>query len=95
VTKAIGERLGKGGIADRMIWFNGFPFLDNKEEHTFGVPVQRVMTREMTVLPTSGLLLKDVDTILSETKFKDFQSLSRKAQSLCLDTLAGQSYATP
>jgi hypothetical protein len=22
-----------------MIWFNGFPFLDNKEEHVFNVPV--------------------------------------------------------
>src|SRR5271168_4888012 len=38
VTKAVSELFGKGGIADRMIWFSGFPYLDNKEEHTFGVP---------------------------------------------------------
>jgi chloride channel 3/4/5 len=51
VTKAVGDRFSKGGIADRMIWFNGFPFLDNKEEHSFGVPVSRVMTGNMKVLP--------------------------------------------
>ncbi|KAI9752837.1 MAG: sensitivity to high expression protein she9 [Chaenotheca gracillima] len=72
VTKAVGERFGKGGIADRMIWFNGFPFLDNKEEHTFGVPVSHVMTTDMTVLPTSGLDLEGVERILAENKFQGF-----------------------
>lgn len=37
VTKAVGDWFGKGGIADRYIQLNGYPFLD-KEEHTFGVP---------------------------------------------------------
>ncbi|CAJ2508425.1 Uu.00g134510.m01.CDS01, partial [Anthostomella pinea] len=46
VTKAVSELFGKGGIADRMIWFSGFPFLDNKEEHSFGVPVSAVMTND-------------------------------------------------
>lgn len=72
VTKAVGERFGKGGIADRMIWFNGFPFLDSKEEHTFGVPVQRVMTTEMTVLPTSGFDLNALEKVLAESKFQGF-----------------------
>ena len=61
-----------------MIWFNGFPFLDNKEEHTFGVPVRQVMTREMTVLPTSGLLLKNVEDVLSDTKFQGFPIVEQK-----------------
>jgi chloride channel 3/4/5 len=60
VTKAVSERLGKGGIADRMIWFNGFPFLDNKEEHTFGVPASQVMNSELTVLPVSGKTMEDI-----------------------------------
>ncbi|RUS29203.1 LOW QUALITY PROTEIN: putative voltage-gated chloride channel, partial [Jimgerdemannia flammicorona] len=37
VTKAVGDWFGRGGIADRYIQLNGYPFLD-KEEHTFGVP---------------------------------------------------------
>src|ERR1700744_545430 len=51
VTKAVSEIFGKGGIADQMIWFNGFPFLDNKEEHTFDVPVSQTMTANPTTLP--------------------------------------------
>ncbi|KAM3424470.1 Chloride channel protein [Cercospora zeina] len=72
VTKAVSERFGKGGIADRMIWFNGFPFLDGKEEHTFGVPVSRTMTADPTVLPASGLTLKRVEQVMAETKFQGF-----------------------
>ncbi|KAF7196733.1 putative chloride channel protein [Pseudocercospora fuligena] len=72
VTKAVSERFGKGGIADRMIWFNGFPFLDNKEEHTFGVPVSACMTADPTVLPASGLTFSQVERILAESKYQGF-----------------------
>ena len=37
VTKAVSDQFGKGGIADQMIRFNGFPFLD-KEDHQFNEP---------------------------------------------------------
>ncbi|KAK3109314.1 glycerol ethanol, ferric requiring protein, partial [Teratosphaeriaceae sp. CCFEE 6253] len=72
VTKAVAERCGKGGIADRMIWFNGFPFLDNKEDHTFGVSVSQTMTTNPTALPARGLTIRDVDRILGETKYQGF-----------------------
>ncbi|TKA33822.1 hypothetical protein B0A49_13492 [Cryomyces minteri] len=72
VTKAVSDRFGKGGIADCMIWFNGFPFLDNKEEHTFGVPVSQVMTSSMTLLSASGLELRNVEKIVDENKFQGF-----------------------
>lgn len=66
VTKAVSDWFGKGGIADRMIWFNGFPFLDHKEEHTFGVPVSQVMTSEVVFLTSSGLTMKEVEQCLKE-----------------------------
>lgn len=72
ITKAVGDRFGKGGIADRMIWFNGFPFLDNKEEHRFGVPVSQVMIKEVTSLPSSGMRLRVLETLLSQSKFQGF-----------------------
>lgn len=72
VTKAVSERLGKGGIADRMIWFNGFPFLDNKEEHTFDVPVSHVMNTSLTVLPSSGLEIRDVEKTLAENNYQGY-----------------------
>lgn len=72
VTKAVGEMFGKGGIADRMIWFSGFPFLDNKEEHIFGVPVSQVMTSDTTSLPMTGCTMADIEAILKTGKYQGF-----------------------
>lgn len=36
VTKAVSDQFGKGGIADQMIRFNGFPFLEN-EDHAYNI----------------------------------------------------------
>lgn len=71
VTKAVGELFGKGGIADRMIWFNGFPFLDRKEEHNFGVPVSQVMTSEPVTL-SNGCTFAEVEEVLQMDKFQGF-----------------------
>ena len=60
-------------VADgRMIWFSGFPFLDNKEEHSFGVPVSAVMIRDLILLPSVGLKLDEVEAIVAETTFGGF-----------------------
>ena len=84
VTKAVSERFGKGGIADRMIWFNGFPFLDNKEEHTFGVPVSRVMTSEITSLPSTGINLRSLEHLLARNKYQGFPIIQdRSSKNLC------------
>lgn len=72
VTKAVSELFGKGGIADRMIWFNGFPFLDKKEDHNFGVPVSQVMRSSVVSLPVSGLTLGEVEQLLGEDKYQGF-----------------------
>lgn len=72
VTKAVGERFGHGGIADRMIYLNGYPFLDNKEEHTFGVPVSQVMASHVVSLPTTGLELRQLEQIMNENQYQGY-----------------------
>jgi chloride channel 3/4/5 len=72
VTKAVGELFGKGGIADRMIWFNGFPFLDNKEEHNFGVPVSQAMIGDVVALPAHGMLFNNIESLLGQGKYQGF-----------------------
>ncbi|KAI9167180.1 Chloride channel protein [Paramyrothecium foliicola] len=72
VTKAVSELFGKGGIADRMIWFNGFPFLDGKEEHNFGVPVSHVMRTSVVSLPVSGMTLHEVEQLMADDKYQGF-----------------------
>jgi chloride channel 3/4/5 len=64
--------MSKGGIADRMIAFNGFPFLDNKEDHSFGVPVSSAMTTNATSIPATGLEFKDVQQLLTKNQFQGY-----------------------
>ncbi|KAI1820818.1 voltage gated chloride channel [Xylaria intraflava] len=72
VTKIVSEMLGKGGIADRMISFSGFPFLDNKEEHNFGVPVSTVMTNDVVAIPMHDMTLESVEQLLKEPQYQGF-----------------------
>jgi chloride channel 3/4/5 len=72
VTKAVSERFGHGGIADRMIYLNGYPFLDNKEEHTFGVPVSQVMASHVVSLPATGLELRQLERIMNENQYQGY-----------------------
>ena len=59
VTKAVSDQFGKGGIADQMIRFNGFPFLD-KEDHQFNESVSQVMKTNVLAIPASGLRLDEL-----------------------------------
>ncbi|KAG6366313.1 hypothetical protein INS49_000490 [Diaporthe citri] len=72
VTKAVSDLIGGGGIADRMIWFSGMPFLDGKEEHNFGVPVSHAMTTDVVSIPMSGLTLQQVKQLLANGKYQGF-----------------------
>lgn len=78
VTKAVSERFGHGGIADRMIYLNGYPFLDSKEEHTFGVPVSSAMSKDAVVLPSSGVKLTDLERIMTENKYQGYPIVENK-----------------
>ncbi|EEP75844.1 hypothetical protein UREG_00691 [Uncinocarpus reesii 1704] len=72
VTKAVSDRFGRGGIADRMIWFNGFPYLDSKEEHIFNVPVSHAMTNKPVVLPAMDFPVRQAERLLENNMFQGF-----------------------
>lgn len=71
-TKAINELLGRGGIADRMIWFSGMPFLDNKEESNLGVAVSEAMVTNVVTLQVNGMALRDVERLLADDTYQGF-----------------------
>ncbi|KAF8972994.1 voltage-gated chloride channel [Flammula alnicola] len=75
VTKAVGDFLGTNGIADEMIRFNGFPFLE-KEDHVYNVTVSTVMRKDLSTLSETGMRVKDVESLLSSTNFKGFPIVS-------------------
>ena len=61
-----------------MIYFNGFPFLDTKEQHAFHVPVSKAMTpvNSIALLPATGLRLSDLIKLLAETSYSGFPIVS-------------------
>jgi hypothetical protein len=69
VTKAVGDFLSVRGIADEMIRFNGYPFLE-KEDHAFHVPVSRVMRRKVQTLPATGLRMRDLGLSSFSSSFR-------------------------
>ncbi|CAO3598328.1 unnamed protein product [Absidia cylindrospora] len=77
VTRAVGDWFGSGGIADRYIRLNGYPFLDS-EDHVFGVPVSHVMQDQMTVMTASGMTFADIDDILENTDYRGFPVVQDK-----------------
>lgn len=70
-----------------MIWFNGFPFLDNKEEHAFGVPVSQVMTKEVTALPSTGMSFRALESLLSRSRFQGFPVVEDRTTKILLGYL--------
>ncbi|OJK01515.1 hypothetical protein ASPACDRAFT_26220 [Aspergillus aculeatus ATCC 16872] len=72
VTKAVGDCFGNGGIADRMIWANGFPFLDTKEDHVFNVPVSQAMTADPVSLPAAEFPVREAEHLLNDNQFQGF-----------------------
>ncbi|EPS40235.1 hypothetical protein H072_5966 [Dactylellina haptotyla CBS 200.50] len=84
VTKIVSSNFGKGGIADRMIWFNGFPFLDNKEEHSFGVPVSQVMSEQVSIIPASGMNLNELEHLLKDHDYRGFPVVQDRSSNLLI-----------
>ena len=81
MTKAVGDFLGTNGIADEMIRFNGFPFLE-KEDHVYNVAGKLMLCvftklKLNLVSPVSTVMKKELE-MLSETgmSVKDVGELS-------------------
>ncbi|KAI0779526.1 Cl-channel protein [Fomes fomentarius] len=83
VTKAVGDFLGTTGIADEMIRFNGYPFLD-KDDHAYNVPVSEVMRTDLQTLPASGLNVQELERILAKTDVKGFPIISADSRRILM-----------
>lgn len=69
ITKGVADWFSRGGIAEQMIKFSGYPFLD-KDDHSFGVPVADVMRADPQVLYAAGMRLGELETKLADASYK-------------------------
>lgn len=70
-AKMVADLNGKGGVADRTIKFNGYPFLD-PEDHTYGINVGSMMTSNPDVLYADGMRYSEVDSIVAQGTYRGF-----------------------
>jgi len=70
-AKLVADLNGKGGVADRSIKFNGYPFLD-PEDHTFGINVGSMMTTNTDVLFADGMRYNEVESIVAQGTYRGF-----------------------
>lgn len=70
-AKLVADLHGRGGVSDRSIKFNGYPYLEH-EDHVFGTSVGALLTHRPSVLHASGMPLRDVEARLAHGSYKGF-----------------------
>lgn len=70
VTKAVSDQFGKGGIADQMIRFNGFPYLES-EEHAYNVAGQFIILPSSVSTRSASDALKRIRRIRSRSGYEE------------------------
>lgn len=76
VTKSVSDQVGKGGIADQMIRFNGYPFLEKDDAESgdkgFNEPIAHIMRKDLVVIPSTGLPLSELQRLVQGSSFQGF-----------------------
>lgn len=78
IAKAVADLHGRGGVSDRLIKFNGYPFLDD-EDHVFGIAVGAMMKADLAVLYADGTSLEEVESRLDQGEYKGFPVVQSKS----------------
>lgn len=79
LSKWVGDAFGKRGIYEAWIHFNGYPFLENRDEG--GVPdveVARIVTRaeDLVCITATGHTIASLHDLLREHRFRGFPVVS-------------------
>jgi len=80
-TKFVGDYLGKDGIADEMIRFNGYPYL-HANEHAYNIPVLRAMRTDIITMDARGMKVKDVEQRLGEADVQGYPVIASNGSNM-------------
>ena len=92
IAKWIGDAFGPRGIYESWIAFNGYPFLDNRDDNVGAggvaadAPVNGLMTQveDLIVLPATGHSIASLSHLLAQYSFRGFPVVASKASYLLL-----------
>jgi chloride channel 3/4/5 len=77
LSKWVGDAISQRGIYESWIHFNGYPFLDNRDENSStvpDVPSSQVMTRieDLVVITATGHTIQSLNDLLNSHPFRGF-----------------------
>ncbi|KAK5137881.1 hypothetical protein LTR08_006650 [Meristemomyces frigidus] len=87
LSKWVGDAFGKRGIYESWIHFQGYPFLDNKDDTALpDVPVAQIMTRfeDLICLPATGHTIGSLRALLAEHRFRGFPVINELREAILL-----------
>ncbi|PVI06440.1 hypothetical protein DM02DRAFT_610011 [Periconia macrospinosa] len=89
ISKWIGDAISPRGIYESWIHFNGYPFLDNRDDNGSSipdVPAAQVMTRidDLMVITATGHTIQSLRNILSQNRFRGFPIIDNSRDAILL-----------
>lgn len=89
ISKWIGDAISPRGIYEAWIHFNGYPYLDNRDDNGStvpDVPAAQVMTRieDLTVITATGHTIDSLRKLLTQQRFRGFPVIDNTRDALLL-----------
>ncbi|KAF2277966.1 uncharacterized protein EI97DRAFT_449368 [Westerdykella ornata] len=89
VSKWVGDAISPRGIYESWIHFNGYPFLDNRDDNGSSIPdctAAQVMTRieDLVVITATGHTIRSLREMLSQQRFRGFPVIDNSRDALLL-----------
>jgi len=89
ISKWVGDAIEEKGIYEAWIQFNGYPFLDNRDDNAASVPhvsASQVFTRieDLVVITAAGHTIETLQSLLSQNAFRGFPIIDNPHDTLLL-----------
>ncbi|KAF2144278.1 uncharacterized protein K452DRAFT_349989 [Aplosporella prunicola CBS 121167] len=89
ISKWVGDAISARGIYEAWINFNGYPFLDNREDNNSSIPdlpAAQVMTRldDLVVITATGHTISSLKALLAAHSFRGFPIIDNPRHALLL-----------
>jgi chloride channel 3/4/5 len=89
ISKWVGDAISPRGIYESWIHFNGYPFLDNRDENSStvpDVPTSHIMTRieDLMVITAAGHTIQSLNNLLNSYPFRGFPIINNAQEALLL-----------
>lgn len=89
ISKWVGDAISPRGIYESWIHFNGYPFLDNRDDNGSSipdVPAAQVMTRieDLVVITATGHTVQSLRQLLTQQRFRGFPVIDNTRDALLL-----------